>query len=189
MGTQLERALHVRVHNFKRKGAQNFFGPHGFIPCRLLALQADSLACVGSSLGKELAFSGEMGGPGSPFSRSPFSWGCAVTSLAAAAVDLPGFSGGASGFPMSGPHPKTGVPSRTWSSLMAGTGVPLLVHFCIRRSRACLRLSCATASLLTAAAALASACTAQIYCSLTASSACSARWVCSLSKLACLSKS
>ena len=73
------------------------------------------------------------------------------------AVDPSGFSGGACGVPKSGPHPMTGVPSRTWSSPIAGTGVPLLVHSCIRRSRACLRLSWATASLLTAAAALASA--------------------------------
>ena len=119
-----------------------------------------------------------MSSPCSPFSRFPFSMGCSA-SLLTAAVDPSGFSGGACGVPKSGPHPMTGVPSRTWFFPIAGTGVPLLVHSCIHRSRAYLRLSWATASLLTTAAALASAWAARICCSLTASSACSARWVCS----------
>ena len=119
--------------------------------------------------------------PCSPSSRFPFSNGCAAASLSTAAVDLSGFSGDACGVLKSGPHPMTSVPSMTWSSPIAGTGVPLLVHSCILWSRACLRLSWATASLLTAAAALASAWAARI--------CCSARWVCSLRILACSSKS
>jgi hypothetical protein len=124
-----------------------------------------------------------------PFSGFLSTEGCATPSPSVAVAALSGFSSGACEFPKSGPHPMMGVPSKTWSSPIAGTGVPLRVQFCIRRSRACLRLSWATASLLTAAAALASAWAARICCNLTASSACSARWVCSLRRLACSSKS
>ena len=77
----------------------------------------------------------------SPSSRFPFSLGYIAASPSSVAVDLLGFSGGACGAITSGPHPMTGVPSRTWSSPIAGTGVLLLVHSCIRRSRACLSLS------------------------------------------------
>jgi len=78
--------------------------------------------------------------PCSPSSRFPFAKGCVAASPSSAAVDLSGFSGGAYGVITSGPHSMTGVPSKTWSSPIAGTGVPLLVHSCIRRFRACLRL-------------------------------------------------
>jgi hypothetical protein len=132
---------------------------------------------------------GSVSNPCSPSSGFPSVKGCAAASLSTAAAELSGFSRGACVFPKSGPHPMTGVPSKTWSSPIAGTGVPLWVHSCIRRSRACLRLSWPTASLLTAAAALASAWAARICCSLTVSSARSARWVCSLRRLACSSKS
>jgi hypothetical protein len=151
----------------------------------------------GTSLGRHRLFysrgvpssgAGCVVNPCSPSSGFPSVKGCAAASLSMAA-ELSGFSGGACVFPKRGPHPMTGVPSKTWSSPIAGTGVPLWVHSCIRRSRPCLRLSWATASLLTAAAALASAWAARICCSLTASSACSARWVYSLRRLACLSKS
>jgi hypothetical protein len=132
---------------------------------------------------------GSESNPCSPFSGFPFAKGCAAPSLSTAVAELSDFSDGSCEFPKSGPHPMTGVPSKICSSPIAGTGVPLWVHSYIRRSRACLRLSWATASLLTAAAALASAWAARICCSLTASSACSARWVYSLRRLACSSKS
>jgi hypothetical protein len=152
----------------------------------------------GASLGRRRSFyprgvpppgAGRVRGPRSPSSGFPSVKGCAAASPSMAAAELSGCSGGACVFPKRGPHPMMCVPSKTWSSPIAGTGVPLRVQSCMRRFRACLRLSWATGSLLTAAAALASAWVAQICCNLTASSACSARWVCSLRRLACSSKS
>jgi hypothetical protein len=66
-------------------------------------------------------------------------------------------TGGAGGASIVPPQPTRGVPSKTCVSPMAGTGVPLLVHSCMRWSWIRLRLSWATASLLMAAAVLASA--------------------------------
>jgi hypothetical protein len=126
---------------------------------------------------------GNVSNPCSPLSGFSFAEGCAAPSLSTVVAELSGFLDGACEFPKSGPHPMTGVSSKTWSSPIAGTGVPLRVHSCIRRSRACLRLSWATASLLAAAAALASAWAARICCNLTASSACSAQWICYLRRL------
>jgi hypothetical protein len=48
------------------------------------------------------------------------------------------------------PHPTRGVPSMTCAYPMAGTGVPLLVHSCMRWSWIRLRLSWAMTSLLMA---------------------------------------
>jgi hypothetical protein len=141
------------------------------------------------SRGRPSSGAGSVSDPCSPSSGFPLVKGCAAAFASMAAAELSGFSGGACVFPKRGPHPMMGVPSKTWSSPIAGTGVPLRVQSCMRRSQACLRLSWATASLLTAAAALASAWAARICCILTASSACSARWVCSLRRLACSSKS
>ena len=56
-------------------------------------------------------------------SKFPFSRGCVAASPSSAAVVPSGFSGGACGVITSGPHPMTGVPSRTWSSPIAGTRV------------------------------------------------------------------
>jgi hypothetical protein len=81
--------------------------------------------------------------------------GCAATSAVAAGCSMTtGAAGEASTVP---PHPTRGVPSKTCASPMAGMGVPLLVHSCMRRSWIRLRLSWAMTSLLMAAAVLASA--------------------------------
>jgi hypothetical protein len=85
----------------------------------------------------------------------PFPWGCAATSAVAAGGSVT--TGGAGGASIVPPHPTRGVPSRTCASPMAGTGVPLLVHSCMRWSWIRLRLSWATPSLLMAVAVLASA--------------------------------
>jgi hypothetical protein len=81
--------------------------------------------------------------------------GCVAAS--AVAVGCSVTTGGAGGTSIVPPHLTRGVPRRTCASPMAGTGVPLLVHSCMRWSWIRLRLSWATASLLMAVAVLASA--------------------------------
>jgi hypothetical protein len=85
----------------------------------------------------------------------PFSWGYAAASAVAVGCSMT--TGGPGGVSIDPPHPTRGVPSRTCASPIAGTDVPLLVHSCMRWYWIRQRLSWATASLLMAAAVLASA--------------------------------
>jgi hypothetical protein len=66
---------------------------------------------------------GSVSNPCSPSSGFPFTKGCAALSLSTAVAELSGFLDGVGEFPKSGPHPMTGVPSKAWSSPIAGTGV------------------------------------------------------------------
>jgi hypothetical protein len=106
------------------------------------------------SSGVECISSGMSSSSSSSPSGFPFSWGCVAASAVAVGGSVT--TGGAGGASIVPPHPTRGVPRKTCASPMAGTGVPLLVHSCMRWSWIRLRLSWATASLLMAAAVLAS---------------------------------
>jgi hypothetical protein len=137
----------------KAKGATLNSDQHGFNPwvkatgvCYSRGEPSSGVECTSSG----------MSSSSSSFPLGfPFYWGCAAAS--AVAVGCSVTVGGAGGASIVPPHPTRGVPSRTCASLMAGTGVPLLVHSCMRWSWIRLRLSWATASLLMATAVLASA--------------------------------
>jgi hypothetical protein len=107
------------------------------------------------SSGAECTSSGMSSSSSSSPSGFPFSWGGAAASVVVVCCSVT--TGGAGRVSIVPPHPTRGVPSRTCAYPMAGTGVPLLVHSCMRWSWIRLRLSWATASLLMAAVVLASA--------------------------------
>jgi hypothetical protein len=92
----------------------------------------------GESSSEAECTSSGMSSSSSSSSRIPFSRGCSAAPPSTAAAVLSAPSGGACRVPKSPHHPVMGVPIRTWVSPIAGTGVPLLVHSCMRRSWICL---------------------------------------------------
>jgi hypothetical protein len=137
----------------KAKGATLSSDQNDFIPwvkvtgvCYSRGEPSSGAECTSSGMSSSSSFSP---------SGFPFSWGCAAASVVAVGCSVT--TGGAGGASIVPPHPTRGVPSRTCASPMVETGVPLLVHSCMRWSWIHPRLSWATASLLMAAAVLASA--------------------------------
>jgi hypothetical protein len=112
----------------KAKGVTLSSDQRGFIPW-VKATEACYSRGEPSS-GAECISSGMSSSSSSSPSGFPFSWGCAAAS--AVAVGCSVTTGGAGGASIVPPHPTRGVPSRTCTSPMAGTGVPLLVHSCMR---------------------------------------------------------
>jgi hypothetical protein len=135
---QLEYALHDRVQRAQQMGGTTLSsGPGRLLPW---GTSKAYYSRGESSSGAECTSSG-MSNSSSSSSRIPFYRGCSTAPPSTAAAVLPAPSGEACGVLKSPPHPVMGVPIRTRVSPIAGTGVPLLVHSCMRRSWICLRLS------------------------------------------------
>jgi hypothetical protein len=112
----------------KAKGATLSSDKHGFIPW----VKATEVCYSRGepSSGSECTSSGMSSSSSSSPSGFLFYWGCAAASAVAAGCSVT--TGGAGGVSIVPPHPTRGVPSRTCASPMVGTGVPLLVHSCMR---------------------------------------------------------